>query len=63
MPHSRFEILPGVAHFPHLEGPAALARVLREFVADTEPCELDDADWGALISRRSERKRRFAEVS
>ena len=27
IPHSRFETLPGAAHFPHLEDPEALARV------------------------------------
>lgn len=57
---SRWRTLPGVAHFPHLEDPHALAAVLREFLLDTEPCRMDDADWGALISRRSERKRRMA---
>lgn len=60
IPHSRFSTLPGVAHFPHLEDPKALAGVLREFLADTEPCAMDDAEWGALLSRRSERKRRLA---
>ncbi|MGA9876571.1 MAG: alpha/beta fold hydrolase [Solirubrobacteraceae bacterium] len=60
IPHSRFSTLPGVAHFPHLEDPGALAGVLREFLSDTEPCAMDDADWGALLSRRSERKRRLA---
>ncbi|HEY5262076.1 MAG TPA: alpha/beta fold hydrolase [Solirubrobacteraceae bacterium] len=60
IPHSRFSTLPGVAHFPHLEDTKALAGVLREFLADTEPCAMDDAEWGALLSRRSERKRRLA---
>ena len=59
-PHSRFHVVPGAAHFPHLEAPDALAAVLREFLSDSRPCEMDDADWGALLSRRSTRKRRFA---
>jgi len=58
--HSRFRTLPRAAHFPHLEEPKALAAVLREFLLDTEPSRMDDADWGALLSRRSERKRRMA---
>jgi pimeloyl-ACP methyl ester carboxylesterase len=58
--HSRFRTIPGAAHFPHLEEPEALASVLREFLLETEPSRMDDADWGALLSRRSERKRRMA---
>ncbi len=63
IPNSRFRTLPRVAHFPHLEDPEALAGVLREFLGDSEPCALDDADWGALLSRRSERKRRFVDAA
>ena len=37
--------------------------MLREFIADTEPCEMDDADWGELLSRRSIRKRRLADAA
>jgi pimeloyl-ACP methyl ester carboxylesterase len=55
--HSRFETLPRAAHFPHLEDPEALAAVLHDFIATTEPCRLDDADWSALISSRSVRSR------
>jgi pimeloyl-ACP methyl ester carboxylesterase len=55
--HSRFETLPGAAHFPHLEDPEALAAVLHDFIATTEPCRLDDADWSELISSRSVRSR------
>jgi pimeloyl-ACP methyl ester carboxylesterase len=55
--HSRFETLPRAAHFPHLEDPPALAAVLHDFIATTEPCRLDDADWSELISSRSVRSR------
>jgi pimeloyl-ACP methyl ester carboxylesterase len=55
--HSRFETLPRAAHFPHLEDPEALAAVLHDFIATTEPCRLDDADWSELISSRSVRSR------
>jgi pimeloyl-ACP methyl ester carboxylesterase len=52
IPHSFFQTLPGVAHFPHLEDPAGLSRVLREFIGVTEPGLIEDADWGACVSRR-----------
>lgn len=61
--HSRFRTLPRAAHFPHLEDPEGLAGVLREFLDETEPCVLDDADWGALLSRRSVRRRRLADAA
>jgi pimeloyl-ACP methyl ester carboxylesterase len=57
IPHSRFETLPRAAHFPHLEDPEGLADVLGDFVATTEACRLDDADWSELISSRSVRSR------
>jgi pimeloyl-ACP methyl ester carboxylesterase len=63
IPNSRFSTLPRAAHFPHLEDPQALSEVLREFLDGTQPCVMDDADWGALLSRRSERKRRFADAA
>jgi pimeloyl-ACP methyl ester carboxylesterase len=59
VPHSRFRTLPA-AHFPHLEAPQQLAGVLREFLLESEPSRMDDQDWAALLSRRSERKRRMA---
>ncbi len=62
IPHSRFRTLPGAAHFPHLEDPEALAALLREFLEETEPCEMDDADWGALLSRHSTLERRLSGV-
>ncbi len=37
MPGSRLEIFEGSGHFPHCEEPARFARVLRDFVACTEP--------------------------
>jgi pimeloyl-ACP methyl ester carboxylesterase len=63
VPHSRFETLPRAAHFPHLEDPEGLARVLRDFLASTEPAPIPDADWGAIVARRSPRRRRFREAA
>jgi hypothetical protein len=42
--------------------PAALTVVLREFLGETEPCEMDDADWGMLLSRHSTRERRLSDA-
>jgi pimeloyl-ACP methyl ester carboxylesterase len=54
-PGSRFEVLPGVAHFPNLEDPQGLAAVLRDFLETTQPARIDDADWSGLVARRSPR--------
>jgi pimeloyl-ACP methyl ester carboxylesterase len=60
VPHSRFETLPRAAHFPHLEDPEGLARVLREFIDTTEPARIEDADWGGIIEPRAPRNRQSA---
>jgi pimeloyl-ACP methyl ester carboxylesterase len=57
IPGSRFEVLPRAAHFPNLEDPEGLAAVLRDFLETTEPVPIEDADWGAVIARRSPRRR------
>jgi pimeloyl-ACP methyl ester carboxylesterase len=41
MPGSRLELFSGVGHFPQLERPYEFARVLAEFIAETEPAWLD----------------------
>jgi pimeloyl-ACP methyl ester carboxylesterase len=53
IPGSRFETLPGAAHFPHLEDPDGLAAVLRDFIRTTEPERIDDSEWGHVLARRS----------
>jgi pimeloyl-ACP methyl ester carboxylesterase len=58
IPGSVFRTLPGVAHFPHLEDPAAVAEVLREFIAAAPEAELADADWGSVLARSSRSVRR-----
>lgn len=60
VPHSFFKTLPDAAHFPHLEDPDGVARALREFVQGTRPGVIEDADWGAVLARRSPRSRRHA---
>ncbi|WP_205696521.1 alpha/beta fold hydrolase [Conexibacter sp. SYSU D00693] len=52
IPHSRFVRLPRSAHFPHLEDPEGLADALREFLATTQPAQLDEDAWRALLRDR-----------
>jgi pimeloyl-ACP methyl ester carboxylesterase len=59
IPNSRFETLPKAAHFPHLEDPEGLATVLADWLATTQPADLDDADWHGLVAQRSRRTRRL----
>jgi len=49
VPGSRFELLPEAAHFPHLEDAAGLSDALARFLAETEPAELTQASWAALV--------------
>jgi pimeloyl-ACP methyl ester carboxylesterase len=63
IPHSIFRTLPGAAHFPHLEDPDGLAEILREFMQTTRPGRIEDADWGAVLARRSPRSRRLGDAA
>jgi pimeloyl-ACP methyl ester carboxylesterase len=63
IPHSYFRTLPGVAHFPHLEDPDGLSRLLREFIEETDPGQIEDADWGAVLARRSPRTRLLGDAA
>jgi pimeloyl-ACP methyl ester carboxylesterase len=57
IPHSYFKTLSKAAHFPHLEDPEGLADALRDFIEETEPGRIDDADWGNILARRSPPRR------
>ena len=63
IPASIFRTLPDAAHFPHLEDPDGLSRLLREFMRDTRPARIEDSDWGALLARRSPRSRRLGDAA
>ena len=63
IPHSYFRTLANAAHFPHLEDPDGLSQLLREFVQDTQPGLIEDADWGAVLARRSPRSRRLGSAA
>ncbi len=63
IPGSVLRTIPGAAHFPHLEDPAALAALLREFIASTPPGLIEDRDWGAVLARRSPRFRREGDAA
>jgi pimeloyl-ACP methyl ester carboxylesterase len=58
-PNSSFRTLSEAAHFPHLEDPHGLSSLLREFIAETRPGQIADADWGSVLAHRSPRSRRL----
>lgn len=55
-PGSHFEMLADAAHFPHLEDPDGLAQVLLDFLARTQPAQIDDARWSELLAPRAPRQ-------
>ncbi len=63
IPASIFRTLPDAAHFPHLEDPQGLSRLLLEFISETSPAKIEDADWGAILARRSPRERRLGDAA
>ena len=54
MPGSRLELLKGVGHFPQLEQPYEFATLLSEFIAETEPAELDTMTLREKLVERGE---------
>jgi pimeloyl-ACP methyl ester carboxylesterase len=60
IPGSRLEIFDNTGHFPQLEQPVQFARVLIDFIENTDPAEFDfsDQDLNALRERMLKRGRR-----
>ena len=49
MPDSRFEEFPGAGHFPFNDDPERFVEVLTDFIATTDPADLDEASVEALL--------------
>jgi pimeloyl-ACP methyl ester carboxylesterase len=63
IPNSRFVSLPTAAHFPNLEDPEGLADALLDWLDNTEPGLIEDAEWGQIVGARSPRRQRFSPVA
>jgi len=50
MPGSRLVIFDHAGHFPHAEEPERFVTTLRAFIDDTEPLELDESEWRAILT-------------
>ncbi len=50
IPGSRLAIIPGTGHYPHVEDPDSVERVLVEFMAGTEPGHIGPEVLGRLVS-------------
>ena len=53
MPGSRFELLEGLGHFPHLERPLEFSRLLADFLRTTEPARVTIASMRETLRERS----------
>ena len=53
IPGSRLAIVPGTGHYPHVEDPDTVERILVEFMASTEPGHIDHRALGQLVSAGS----------
>jgi pimeloyl-ACP methyl ester carboxylesterase len=49
MPGSRLVIFEHVGHFPHCEDPDRFVRVLVDFITSTDPAQVSEAAWRALL--------------
>jgi pimeloyl-ACP methyl ester carboxylesterase len=57
IPNCRFETLPRAAHFPNLEDPEGLAGILGDWLANTAPAHIVDAEWRDVIGQRARLRR------
>ena len=53
MPGNRLELFGHAGHFPHLDEPLRFVRVLRDFVATTEPADVRPQDARELMLARA----------
>lgn len=53
IPGSRLAVVEGAGHYPHVEDPAAVERVLTEFMTVTEPGRIDIDTLGELVTQTS----------
>jgi pimeloyl-ACP methyl ester carboxylesterase len=51
MPHSRLEVFEGAGHFPFNHDPGRFVSVLEDFIAGTEPAELDKSTIETMLKR------------
>jgi pimeloyl-ACP methyl ester carboxylesterase len=51
LPGSRLEIIEGAGHFPHRDRPGVFAHHLLDFLASTEPADIDVDRWQSLLRR------------
>jgi pimeloyl-ACP methyl ester carboxylesterase len=49
IPGSRFETFEGAGHFPHRTDPRGFVRTLDEFIASTEPADVNEDDFRELL--------------
>jgi pimeloyl-ACP methyl ester carboxylesterase len=49
IPGSRLAIVEGTGHYPHVEDPAAVERILADFMESTEPGHIDHEMLGELV--------------
>jgi len=47
-PGSRFEVIPGAAHFPQLERPEELTEILLAWLHETPAALIEDGEWGRI---------------
>ncbi|HMT48642.1 MAG TPA: alpha/beta fold hydrolase [Dietzia sp.] len=50
IPGSRLAIVEGTGHYPHVEDPAAVERIITEFMESTEPGHIDHDTLSALVT-------------